>query len=105
MNSTAFVAATPVLARATPALTTSSFSARRQFVTPRARRAAVVTMVDTDNKKIPQGFTLFSEQINGRAAMFGFVLAVATEALTGKGIIGQVSALLDVSGVASALGL
>lgn len=58
-----------------------------------------------EKEKIPQGFTAFSEQLNGRAAMIGFVLALATEAITGKGIIGQVSALFDVTDVVRALGL
>lgn len=108
MNSTAFVAATPILARATPAMSTSSFTARRQAVVAPVRRPAVIKMIneiDDNNKQIPQGFTAFSEQLNGRAAMIGFALAVATEALTGKGIVGQVSALFDISSVASALGL
>lgn len=106
MNSTAFVSATPVLARSTASVSTTSFTARRQFVAAPARRSTVVRMkIDDNNKQIPQGFTAFSEQLNGRAAMFGFVLAIATEALTGKGIVGQVSALFDISGIASALGL
>jgi hypothetical protein len=41
------------------------------------------------------GFTTFAENWNGRLAMIGFVLAVATEVLTGKGIIGQVAALFN----------
>lgn len=35
------------------------------------------------------GFSAFSETWNGRLAMIGFTLAILTEALTGKGIIGQ----------------
>lgn len=38
------------------------------------------------------GFSTFSETWNGRLAMIGFTLAVITEALTGKGIIGQIVA-------------
>lgn len=56
-----------------------------------------------DIPKIPQGFTLSSEQLNGRAAMIGFILGVVTEALTGKGIIGQVSSIFEVINKASAL--
>ncbi len=41
------------------------------------------------------GFTTTSENWNGRLAMVGFVLAVATELLTGQGIIGQVSSILS----------
>ncbi|MGR3280546.1 chlorophyll a/b-binding protein [Acaryochloris marina NIES-2412] len=36
------------------------------------------------------GFSAFSEIWNGRLAMMGFTLALITEALTGKGIIGQI---------------
>lgn len=35
------------------------------------------------------GFTKFAEDWNGRLAMLGFVIAVATELLTGKGILAQ----------------
>jgi hypothetical protein len=31
----------------------------------------------------------FAETLNGRVAMLGFLIAVATEALSGKGILGQ----------------
>ena len=40
-------------------------------------------------------FNLQNELLNGRLAMLGFVLALATEALTGEGIIGQVSSILN----------
>lgn len=51
-------------------------------------------MADNEDKSIPQGFTMFSEQLNGRAAMMGFVIAIATEALTGQGIIGQLESVV-----------
>lgn len=35
------------------------------------------------------GFTKFAEDWNGRLAMLGFIVAVATEYLTGQGILGQ----------------
>lgn len=38
------------------------------------------------------GFKPFAETWNGRLAMIGFSLAIITEALTGRGIIGQVVA-------------
>ncbi|CAN8070181.1 unnamed protein product [Agarophyton chilense] len=102
MVSTAFVSATPVLARATSSLAKTSFTSRRTIATP-VRRSATIMMADKE--KIPQGFTGFSEALNGRAAMVGFVLAVVTEAITGKGIIGQLQALGDISSVTKALGL
>jgi hypothetical protein len=35
------------------------------------------------------GFTQFAENWNGRLAMLGFVIGLATEFLTGKGILEQ----------------
>jgi hypothetical protein len=35
------------------------------------------------------GFTKFAEDWNGRLAMLGFVIAMATEYFTGQGILGQ----------------
>ncbi len=35
------------------------------------------------------GFSSFAENWNGRLAMLGFVIAVATEMLTGQGILSQ----------------
>lgn len=43
------------------------------------------------------GFSAFSEVWNGRLAMIGLTLAVIIEALTGKGIIGQVVSLFTFS--------
>ncbi|MDJ0706760.1 MAG: chlorophyll a/b-binding protein [Leptolyngbyaceae cyanobacterium MO_188.B28] len=47
-----------------------------------------------DNQKSGIGFTDFAETWNGRLAMIGFVLALATEALTGQGILGQITSVL-----------
>lgn len=35
------------------------------------------------------GFTQFAENWNGRLAMLGFAIGLATELLTGKGILAQ----------------
>lgn len=99
MNSTAFVAVSPVAA-ARPAIApaTSSFTPSLKYRVAAAptNRTAVIRMgAKDDNKSIPQGFTLFSEQLNGRAAMMGFVIAIATEAITGQGILGQLSSVTD----------
>ncbi|CAN8065688.1 unnamed protein product [Agarophyton chilense] len=102
MVSTAFVSATPLLARTTSSVVSTSFTSRRAVSAP-VRRSATIMMADKEN--IPQGFTAFSEVLNGRAAMLGFVLAVVTEAITGKGIVGQIAALGDVSVITHALGL
>jgi hypothetical protein len=40
------------------------------------------------NKKF--GFTNFAENWNGRLAMLGFVIGLATEVLTGQGILAQI---------------
>lgn len=84
---TAFVSAIPVLAASPVQARTSSFTARRSATASPVRRAAIMTM--GEKEKIPQGFTGFSEELNGRAAMVGFALAVVTEAITGQGIIGK----------------
>jgi hypothetical protein len=36
------------------------------------------------------GFTQFAETWNGRLAMLGFVIGLATEYLTGQGILSQI---------------
>lgn len=42
-------------------------------------------------KQKPQfGFTQFAETWNGRLAMLGFVIGIATEFVTGKGILAQI---------------
>ncbi|GBF80694.1 high light inducible protein [Aphanothece sacrum] len=42
-----------------------------------------------DNQNAKFGFTSFAENWNGRLAMLGFVVGIATELLTGKGILSQ----------------
>ncbi|MGF1569146.1 MAG: chlorophyll a/b-binding protein [Nodosilinea sp.] len=43
----------------------------------------------TEDKKSTFGFTQFAETWNGRLAMLGFVIGLATEYLTGQGILEQ----------------
>lgn len=100
----AFVSGAPVLAHSTATpLAVSSFTNSSRKVTVAPTRSANLRMgLDEKNKNIPQGFTAFSEQLNGRAAMMGFILALATEALTGKGIIGQIASIGEVINAAKA---
>jgi hypothetical protein len=42
-----------------------------------------------DNQNPKFSFTGFAETSNGRLAMLGFVIGIATELLTGKGILSQ----------------
>lgn len=42
-----------------------------------------------ENQDTKFGFTKFAENWNGRLAMLGFVIGVATEYLTGQGILSQ----------------
>lgn len=42
-----------------------------------------------ENQENKFGFTTFAENWNGRLAMLGFVIGVATEYLTGQGILSQ----------------
>ncbi|MEG3958848.1 chlorophyll a/b-binding protein [Microcoleus sp. C2C3] len=43
-----------------------------------------------ENKDAKVGFTEFAETWNGRLAMLGFVIGLATEYLTGQGILSQI---------------
>ena len=100
----AFVSTIPTLARPSSSpLATSSFTASSSKVAAAPARRATLRMAAGDNKKIPQGFTAFSEQLNGRAAMMGFVLALTTELITGKGIVGQVGSIFEVINTAKAM--
>ena len=42
-----------------------------------------------DNQEQKFGFTEFAESWNGRLAMLGFAIGLATEYLTGQGILSQ----------------
>lgn len=101
----AFVSATPILARTNTNVGTTSFSSRRTVAVTPVRRAALrMAGEGPEVEKIPQGFTSFSEMLNGRAAMLGFTLAIVTELITGKGILGQVGSIFEIVNLASALG-
>ncbi|ELR99866.1 chlorophyll a/b-binding protein [Gloeocapsa sp. PCC 73106] len=43
-----------------------------------------------ENQEAKVGFTQFAETWNGRLAMLGFVIGIATELLTGQGILSQI---------------
>lgn len=43
-----------------------------------------------NNQESKMGFTSFAEAWNGRLAMLGFVIGIATEYLTGQGILSQI---------------
>lgn len=99
MNVTAF--ATPCsLGVHTAATSLKCAVSRRARTTPRAvlsgdkRAFAVDLNANAENAKVrreseyrgPQGFTVYAEKVNGRMAMFGFVLGLITEIVTGKSI-------------------
>jgi hypothetical protein len=42
------------------------------------------------NEEGKVGFTKFAENWNGRLAMLGFVIGLATEVITGQGILSQI---------------
>ena len=50
-----------------------------------------VCIVETNEGKF--GFVAFAETWNGRLAMLGFVIGLATEFLTGQGILSQIGLL------------
>jgi hypothetical protein len=43
-----------------------------------------------ENNETKFGFVSFAETWNGRLAMLGFIIGVATEFLTGQGILSQI---------------
>jgi hypothetical protein len=43
-----------------------------------------------ENNETKFGFVSFAETWNGRLAMLGFVIGIATEFLTGQGILSQI---------------
>jgi hypothetical protein len=97
MSTSAFVSGALVVPTALSPGAVSSFTGRRtSCATPAVRAAKIVTMIaDNKNNKVPQGFTLFSEQLNGRAAMAGFFIALATEMINQDhpGIVAQVQSV------------
>jgi hypothetical protein len=56
----------------------------------------------TEPTQLPQaadpkmGFNTYAERLNGRAAMVGFILAVAIEFITGQGLLAWLG-LIDIS--------
>jgi hypothetical protein len=45
------------------------------------------------DETVKSGFTEYSEKLNGRLAMIGFVSLLALEAFTGHGIVGWLTSL------------
>lgn len=53
-----------------------------------------MTMLVTEDDLRPSiGFTMFTERLNGRVAMCGFIAAVAIELFTGRGVVDMLLAL------------
>lgn len=56
----------------------------------------------TEPTQLPQatdpkmGFNTYAERLNGRAAMIGFIIAIAIEFVTGKGLLAWLG-LIDIS--------
>lgn len=55
-------------------------------------RMADLSMLRDDRRAM--GFTTYAERVNGRAAMLGFVAAVAIELVAGRGLVALLEALL-----------
>ena len=106
----AFVNASPLGFRNSSALATYSFLNRTTTTTksssaPSVRPGAVIVRMYTEPNppKIPQWFTAFYEQLNGRAAMMGLCLGLVTEMITGRGIVGQVGLIFEIWSMAATL--
>lgn len=50
-------------------------------------------LVTEEDLRPSVGFTMYSERLNGRAAMLGFVVAVAIELVTGRGVVDMLLAV------------
>ncbi len=56
----------------------------------------------TEPTQVPQatdpkmGFNTYAERLNGRAAMIGFILAIAIQLVTGQGVLAWLG-LIDIS--------
>jgi hypothetical protein len=107
MSTAAFVIGAVAVPTAASSAAVSSFTIRSsKFAAPTVRSAKISppTMLnsgeqdfDPKNHTIPEGFTPFAEKLNGRMAMMGFFLAIATEIINPNhpGIIQQVSVVKD----------
>ena len=62
---------------------------RQHFVTF-VNICKTVTAMTSSSSNTPDPQKVFSEKLNGRAAMLGLIIGLAVEAVTGKGIIQQV---------------
>lgn len=51
--------------------------------------------MEEEDRSVPSGFAVFSEKLNGRAVMIGFILGMTTEAITRQGIVGQVCCIVN----------
>lgn len=86
-----------------------SCSSKRDVGPWQVRNRSVIAMKSNGENpklpKLPQGFTPFSEELNGRVAMLGFILAIATELLNPEhpGIAAQIGSIFDVLQIAHAM--
>ena len=65
-------------------------SGRQHFVTFVNICEIDVSAMTSSSSNTPDPQKVFSEKLNGRAAMLGLMIGLAVEAVTGKGIIQQV---------------
>jgi hypothetical protein len=74
-------------APACPATRTSHTATVLQFPLHFQQSFLAASMADNTSRF---GFVAFAETWNGRLAMMGFVIGLATELLTGQGILSQI---------------
>ncbi len=71
--------------------TVASVAILRNLFNQPQSKVIKTNIMENQDKKF--GFTQFAENWNGRLAMLGIVIGIATELLTGQGILSQLGLL------------
>lgn len=59
----------------------------KKSLTTRVTTTCMAKPSRMEDDRVAVGFTIYSERLNGRAAMIGFIAAILIELWTGEGII------------------
>lgn len=69
----------------------------KRSITTRVISPCMATPSRMDDDRVAVGFTIYSERLNGRAAMIGFIVAILIELWTGEGIIPLFQSIIEQS--------